>query len=104
MQDEVQTENANESEANDTIDIINIITSQLSKTLLTEFLKLPKEARTGLVLVKSAQLLMANSLCQVVDSKDELEQLIAEHTAEIKTLTLKCAQIGFSRILSSVKH
>ena len=39
------------------IHAINELTQKTSETLLKEFLKLPKDAQTNLVLIKSSQLL-----------------------------------------------
>jgi hypothetical protein len=104
MSEDISENSENINQELDALDIINTITSQLNKTLVSEFLKLPKEAQTGLVLTKSVQLLLANVLCQVTDSKDELEQLLADHTAAIKTLTLRFAQLEFSRKFTTVTH
>lgn len=45
---------------------INTITENLSKSLLEDFLKLPTELQMNIILIKSAQLLLANILCHVV--------------------------------------
>ncbi len=74
---------------------INQVTEKLSHVLLEEFLKLPKELQISLVLIKSAQLLLANILCQVVMSKEELENITNEQGIEIKELTFNCAYSGF---------
>ena len=85
-------------------DAINNITSSLSKLLLNEFLKLPKELQIGLVLTRTTQLLMANILCQVADSNNELDQLMNEHISELKDLTLKCAAVGYAKKFNISKH
>ncbi len=57
------------------LNAINNITEKLSKMLLREFLKLPPELQMNLVMIKSAQLLLANILCHVANDNDELKKI-----------------------------
>src|SRR5438309_2261067 len=99
----IQLNNGNETETmtNEIQDdlvtnAINTITEELSVLLLQEFLKLPQDMQINLILIKSAQLLLANILCHVATNKDELEKIASEQGEEIKELTLTCALTGFS--------
>ncbi len=83
---------------------INTITEKLSVVLLKEFLKLPTELQMNIVLIKSAQLLLANVLCQVVTNMEELEKVTNEQANEIKELTLNCAFSGFIHKFGIEKH
>lgn len=83
---------------------INNITEKLSVILLQEFLKLPKQHQINLVLMKSAQLLLANILCQIAANKDELEKIIDSQGIEIKELTLNCSFTGFSDKFEIITH
>jgi hypothetical protein len=83
---------------------INAITENLSKMLLQEFLKLPKELQMNIILIKSAQLLLANILCHVATNKEELEKISDEQGLEIKELTFNCAFTGFSNKFNLNKH
>jgi hypothetical protein len=83
---------------------INNITEKISQVLLQEFLKLQKELQLNIVLIKSAQLLLANVLCHVVASKDELDKIIDDQGAEIKDLTINCFFTGFSDKFNVNKH
>jgi hypothetical protein len=83
---------------------INTITEKTSKTLLQNFLKLPKELQMNIVLIKSAQLLLANILCQVATTKDELDKVSDEQALEIKELIFNCAFTGFANKFNLNKH
>ncbi len=83
---------------------INDVTEKLSKVLLKEFLKLPDNLQVSIVLIKSAQLLLANILCQVTTSKEELEKIAEIQGKEIQELTLDCAYSGFSDKFTLDKH
>ena len=85
-------------------DAINNLTEKVSTLLLQEFLKLPEELQVTVVLVKSAQLLLANVLCQVAEDRKELEVLIAEQNDEVKELTLNCAFSGYMHKFEVNKH
>lgn len=83
---------------------INLITEKASQSLLENFLKLPTELQLNIVLIKSAQLLLANVLCQVATNKDELEKISAEQGIDIKELTFNCAFTGFASKFDLNKH
>jgi len=83
---------------------INVITEKTSKSLLQNFLKLKTELQLNIVLIKSAQLLLANILCQVATNREELEKISADQGAEIKELTFNCAFTGFSNKFDLSKH
>ena len=83
---------------------INTMTEHLSTVLLEELLKLPEELRTGFVLIKSTQLLLANVLCQVATDKVILGKLCDEQSGQIKELTINCAYAGFSEKFGMSKH
>lgn len=83
---------------------INHITEKLSIFLLDEFLKLPSKLQINLVLMKSAQLLLANILCQIAINNDELEKITENQGMEIKDLTFNCSFTGFSDKFEIIKH
>lgn len=83
---------------------INNVTQKISQVLLEEFLNLPTELQMNIVLIKSAQLLLANILCHVATSKDELEKIADEQGIEMKELTFNCAFTGFSDKFDVNKH
>jgi hypothetical protein len=83
---------------------INTITEKLGEVLLREFLKLPEELQMNIVLIKSAQLLLANILCQAAQGKDELEKIAEDQGAEMKELTFTCAFTGFADKFNINKH
>lgn len=83
---------------------INAMTEKLSKVMLQEFLALPTELQMNIVLIKSAQLLLANILCHVTTNQNELEKVVDEQAVEIKELTLNCAFTGFSDKFNVNKH
>lgn len=83
---------------------INTITEKLSNVLLQEFLNLPKELQINIVLIKSAQLLLANILCHISDTKEELENITSSQGMEMKELTFNCAFTGFSDKFDLKKH
>ncbi|RDI48790.1 hypothetical protein [Aquicella lusitana] len=85
-------------------DAINTITEKLGSLLLQEFLKLPQDLQINLVLIKSAQLLLANILCQVAANNEELEKIADDQGAEMKELTYTCAVTGFSNKFDINKH
>ncbi|EKD73983.1 MAG: hypothetical protein ACD_45C00118G0004 [uncultured bacterium] len=94
------TDNQNEL----VVHAINTLTEKMSIVLLQEFLKLPKELQINLALIKSAQLLLANILCQVAVSQEELMKLIDEQDGEIKELTTNCAFTAFAKKFQVKKH
>ena len=83
---------------------INKLTEKLSAALLHELLLLPDELQLNLVLIKSTQLMLANILCQVADSQEELEKIVELQGIEIKALTYSCAATGFSDKFELPKH
>lgn len=83
---------------------INMLTEKLSKTLLKNFLTLPKELQMNIVLIKSAQLLLANILCHVATNNDELDKITNEQGIEIKELVHDCAFTGFTNKFDLNKH
>lgn len=83
---------------------INTLTEKLSETLLQDFLKLPKEMQINIVLIKSAQLLLANILCHAAADKEELEKLSDDQGAEMKELIYNCAYTGFSNKFDLNRH
>lgn len=83
---------------------INNITEKLSSLLLQEFLKLPKELQINIILLKSTQLLLANILCHVATTKEELESITDDQGVEMKELTFNCALTGFSDKFDINKH
>lgn len=83
---------------------INQLTEKVGKLMLSEFLKLSQELQINLVLIKSAQLLLANVICHVAISKEELEKIADEQGIELKELTDNCAFIGFSDKFELNKH
>lgn len=85
-------------------DAVNKITQSVSEVLLKEFLKLPENQQISFVLIKSAQLLLANVLCQVAMDKDELETVANAQGVELKELTLDCATSGFGEKFTTNKH
>lgn len=86
------------------INAINTITAKLSDELLQEFFNLPNEAQKNLVLIKSAQLLLANVLCQVSVDREELEIITNSQDGELKELVLNCAVTGFSKKFGLSNH
>lgn len=96
----MKNENQDESITNE----INNITEKLSNALLQEFLSLPKELQLNIILIKSAQLLLANILCHVATTKEELEYIADGQGIEIKELTFNCAFTGFSDKFDLKKH
>ncbi len=83
---------------------INRLTEKMGKVLLKDFLKLPKELQMNIVLIKAAQLLLANILCQVATDPDELEKISEEQAIEIKELVFNCAYTGFASKFKFNKH
>ncbi len=83
---------------------INTLTEKISVSLLHELLQLPPELQLNLVLIKSTQLMLANILCQVADSREELEKIVELQGAQIKSLTYSCADSGFSDKFDRLKH
>ena len=83
---------------------INHLTEKISHVLLQEFLNLSNELQLNIVLIKSAQLLLANVLCQVAGNKDELNKIIDAQGEEIKELTINCSFTGFSDKYNVNRH
>lgn len=83
---------------------INSITEKLSNILLQEFLKLPTELQMNIVLIKSAQLLLANVLCHVATNNEELEKISDDQGIEMKELIFNCAFSGFADKFDLNKH
>ena len=96
----MKIENQDESITN----TINDITEKLSSVLLQEFLKLPKELQINIVLIKSTQLLLANILCHVATTKEELESIADGQGVEMKELIFNCAFTGYSDKFDINKH
>src|SRR5690348_13992414 len=90
---DINMSNENQDEA--ITNAINNITDKLSNILLEEFLNLSKELQMNIVLIKSAQLLLANLLCHVATTKDELENISSDQGIEMKELIFNCAFTGF---------
>lgn len=85
-------------------DAINTITEKLSNVILQEFLKLPKELQINIVLIKSSQLLLANILCHIASTKEELENISDTQGMEMKELIFNCAFTGFADKFDINKH
>lgn len=83
---------------------INHITEKVSSELLKEFLKLSTDLQLNIVLIKSAQLLLANILCHVATTKEELKNIADNQGVEMKELTFNCALTGFSDKFDINKH
>ena len=83
---------------------INNITEKISNQLLEEFLKLPHNLQKNVVPIKSAQLLLANILCSVAETKEELDQLSNYQLDELKHLITDCAMTGFAKKFGVIKH
>lgn len=83
---------------------INSLTEEVSNALLKKFLKLPEELQINIVLIKSAQLLLANVLCQIASDKEELEKIVELQGIEMKELIFNCAFSGFSDKFEVNKH
>lgn len=83
---------------------INNITQKISGVLLDEFMKLSKDLQLSIILIKSSQLLLANVLCHVAATKDELDKITSLQGAEMTELTHTCAHIGFSDKFEHNKH
>jgi hypothetical protein len=83
---------------------INSITEKLSKVLLQDFLKMPQDLQMNIILIKSAQLLLANILCHIATNKVELDKITDEQGMEIKELTFNCAFTGFADKFDLNKH
>lgn len=94
----------NESQDEAITNAINNITEKLSNELLQEFLSLPKELQINIVLIKSAQLLLANILCHVASTKEELENIVNAQGLEMNELTFNCAFTGFADKFDTQKH
>lgn len=77
-------------------DAINMLTEKLSKVLLDEFLALSDELHVNVVLIKTAQLLLANILCQVSENIEELNKISDLQGTELKELAQHCALTAFS--------
>lgn len=84
--------------------VINDMTEKLSNVLMQEFLKLPDELQMNIVMIKSAQLLLANILCHVAANNDELVQIADEQGVEMKELVFNCAYTGFGHKFDVQKH
>jgi hypothetical protein len=83
---------------------INNLTERVSQVLLEEFLKLPGDLQLNVVLIKTAQLLLANILCHVASTNEELEKIAGEQGVEVKELTINCALSAFTDKFDSPKH
>jgi len=83
---------------------INTITEKVSNLMLKEFLELPAEIQMNMVLIKSAQLLLANVLCHVAINKSELDKITLSQGEELRDLTLNCAYSGFADKFNFNKH
>ncbi len=85
-----------DNESDELADAINDMAEKVSKTLLKEYMALPKELQIGLVLIRTTQLILSNILCHVAMDIEELTKLADEQGEEIKDLTQTCATSGFS--------
>jgi len=83
---------------------INSLTEKISRVMLDEFLLLPNECQLNLVLIKSAQLLLANILCHVASDTKELKQIAEDQGEEMKEIVFTCAHTGFANKFSLNKH
>jgi len=95
---------SSESQEEKLTNAINSLTEKISGLLLEEFIKLPQELQLNIVMIKSAQLLLANILCHVATTKIELQKIADEQGNEISELSLNCAYSGFSDKFEMVKH
>lgn len=89
---------------NELVTAINSLTETISHELLKKFLTLPSSQQKNLVLIKSSQLLLANVLCQIASTEDELQQLLSSQGEELKELTLDCAASGYGEKFQVKKH
>lgn len=85
-------------------DAINMITERASRVVIDEFVKLPSDLQMNVVLVKSAQLLLANVLCQVASNMEELDALLETQSDDMKELTMSCAVSAFTDKFSINTH
>ncbi len=86
------------------LDTINQLTETVSNRLLEDFLKLPDDLQKNVVLVKVAELLLANILCHIATDKKELDEIIEQQVVEMKELIADCAATGFAHKFSSSTH
>ncbi len=94
------TENQEESIAQ----AINGLTQKVSAVLLEEFLNLDESLQFNVVLIKAAQLMLANILCQVAANTEELDQLAAMQDDELKGLIHYCIHTAFSNKFECHQH
>ena len=95
---------SDKSQEEELTNAINQLTEKVSKLLLEEFLKLPKEMQLNIVMIKSAQLLLANILCHVATDREELQKIVDEQGVEISELSFNCAYTGFAHKFDLLKH
>ena len=86
------------------VEAINNLTKKMSDLLLKEFLKLPESMQKSIVLIKSAQLMLANILCQVAINKEELEKILQDQGNDVIELTHNCAMSAYSEKFSFHKQ
>ena len=83
---------------------INTLTEIVSDRLLEEFLKLPEKIQKNVILIKVAELLLANILCHVAKSNEELTDITTQELVELKELISDCAMTGFANKFGKQTH
>ena len=86
------------------LESINNLTEIVSNRLLDEFLNLPEDLQKNIVLIKVAELLLANILCHVAKDNDELAEITQQELVELKELITDCAISGFAAKFTNNKH
>ncbi len=95
---------SNNDENEKLIQAINHLTEKVSEKLLDEFLDLSEDTQKNIVLIKAAQLLLANVLCQVAVDKEELDTIVNLQADEIKEIVDDCVSTGFADKFLPHKH
>lgn len=95
------TEKSQEERATDAI---NELTSSISDALLEGFNQLPQDLQLNVVMIKTVQLLLANVLCHVAQSKAEFDDIVTVQGAEITDLAYACANTAFAGKFGINKH
>lgn len=83
---------------------INNIAEKMSAGLLQEYMQLPEELQKSIVLIKAVQLVLANILCQIAITKEELDEIANQQGADIKELIYDCAMTAFAKKFSMSNH
>lgn len=83
---------------------INNIAEKISEVLLQKYLELPEELQKSIVLIKSVQLVLANILCQIAISKEELDDIANQQGEDIKELIYDCAMTAFAKKFNMSNH